>query len=286
MEVKKVSVNAYGYPALLATIPDPPPQLFYRGQDLTELLKRPRVAIVGSRKITPYGRAVTQDLAAQLARQGIIVISGLAYGVDAEAHQAALEAGGIAIAVLPCGLDVIYPSAHRNLAQKILRQGGALVSEYPSGTVAYKTNFIARNRIVSGLSDAVLIPEAAIKSGTLHTARFALEQGREVMAVPGNITSANSGGTNALIRDGATPITELADILLALGLNPRQQPLIIGSDEHEQRLIDLISAGHSTNAALLAESQLPAALFGQTMTMLELTSKIRSVGSGAWALGP
>lgn len=286
MEVKKVSISAYGYPGVLATIPDPPKQLFYRGNELSELLKQPRVAIVGSRKITPYGRAVTQDLAAQLARHGVIIISGLAYGVDAIAHQAALEAGGTAIAVLASGPDTIYPSAHRSLAQRIIDQGGALVSEYPPGTVAYKTNFIARNRIVSGLSDGVLIPEAAIKSGTLHTARFALEQGREVMAVPGNITSINSGGTNRLIRDGATPITELADILLALGLEYQQRQLIIGSDEHEQCLIDLISSGHVTNAALLAQSQLPATIFSQTMTMLELTSKIRSIGSGAWALGP
>ena len=286
MEVKKVSISAYGYPSILATIPDPPKQLFYRGNEFAELLKQPRVAIVGSRKITPYGRAVTQDLAAQLARHGVIIISGLAYGVDAIAHQAALEAGGTAIAVLASGLDTIYPSAHRSLAQRILDQGGALVSEYPPGTVAYKTNFIARNRIVSGLSDGVLIPEAAIKSGTLHTARFALEQGREVMAVPGNITSINSGGANRLIRDGATPITELADVLLALGLEYRQRQLIIGSNEHEQCLIDLISSGHNTNAALLAQSQLPATIFSQTITMLELTSKIRSIGSGAWALGP
>ena len=285
MIVKKVLLDANGYPTLLAAIPDAPKQLFYKGTELGDLLARPRVAIVGSRKVTAYGRSVTSELAAGLARLGVVIVSGLAYGVDSIAHRAALEAGGTAIAVLPSGLDAIYPGTHVGLAQQILDQGGALVSEYPPETIAYKSNFVARNRIVSGLSDAVLIPEAAAKSGTLHTAHFALEQGREVLAVPGNITSANSAGTNALIKDGATPITNLADILQALGLEEvQQQALAVGDNPEEQRILDLIMAGTAAASELLAASQQTAANFNQTMTMLEISGKIRALGAGMWSL--
>src|SRR5688572_8235522 len=185
MKIKKLTLNQQFFPEKLLTLHDAPKQLFVAGADLSEILQRPAVAIVGSRKVTSYGRAVTAQLAGELARAGVVIISGLAIGVDAIAHRAALDNHGLTIAVLPSSLDHIYPASHYALAQEIVDKGGALISEYPEGAaIAYKGNFIARNRIVSGLSDAVLITEAAEKSGTLHTADFALQQGKDVLAVP------------------------------------------------------------------------------------------------------
>lgn len=173
MKILELPLSSPNYPDYLRHIASPPKQLYYLG-DLVPLLEKPRLAVIGSRKVTPYGKAITSSLARAAAEQGIVIVSGLALGVDGLAHQAALDAHGKTIAVLANGLDQIYPATHRQLAENILRQGGAIISEHPVGTEAYKTNFIARNRIVSGLSDGVLITEAAAKSGTLHTANFAL----------------------------------------------------------------------------------------------------------------
>jgi len=285
MEVKEISLNAKGYPARLRQIVQAPEKLFVTGVSLEKLLTQPCVAIVGSRKVSAYGKAVTTKLAGELARQGIVIISGLAIGVDALAHRAALEAGGPTIAVLPCGLDRIYPANHYRLAQEIIKQGGALVTEYPAGAITYPYNFVARNRIVSGLSDGVLIPEAARKSGTLHTAHFALEQGKEVMAVPGSITSQTSGGTNNLLKTGATLVAEVADVFHALGLDPGEIPQPArGANPLEQQLLDLMSQGVRDGAALLSASQLDTTLFNQTLTMLEITGKIRALGNNQWAV--
>jgi len=274
------------YPEVLAHIPDPPKRLFAAGQAITGFMQRPRVAIVGSRKVSAYGKAVTTQLARGLAQAGVVIVSGLAIGVDGLAHRAALEAGGTTIAVLPGSLDEIYPSGHVQLARQIVEQGGLLLSEYAPGAVTYKTNFVARNRIVSGLCDGVLITEAALKSGTLHTARFALEQGREVMAVPGNITSTSSEGTNNLIRAGAVPVTALEDIFHALGIAEpaarKQQPS--SREPHEQLVLDLVAAGTQDGNTLLQASNLDAAVFNQIMTMLEISGKIRTVGGNQWAL--
>ena len=179
MKINKVTLNANALPGVLRHISDSPQKLYVWG-NLTPLLAKPRLAVVGSRKVTPYGKAVTSDLVRTVAGQGVVIISGLALGVDALAHKAALEAGGYTIAVLACGLDKPYPSTHRQLARQILERGGALVSEYPEGTPPLQHQFIERNRLVSGLSDGVLITEAAEKSGTLHTANFALDQGKTV----------------------------------------------------------------------------------------------------------
>jgi DNA processing protein len=284
MEVNKITQDANGFPQRLQQIATAPKCLFVKGMSLSVLTKRPCVAVVGSRKVSAYGKAVTIQLVAELVQQGVVIISGLALGVDAVAHRAALEAGGQTIAVLPCGLERIYPANHFRLAQDILAQGGALVSEYPEGTLTYPVNFIARNRIVSGLSDAVLITEAAEKSGTLHTARFALEQGRDVLAVPGNITSATSVGTNNLIRTGALPVTGAADIFHVLGLEPTKKHAPHGGHEVEQLLLDLICKGTNEGAELLATSKLPTSQFNQTLTMLEITGKIRALGNNQWAV--
>jgi len=273
-------------PDKIRHIPHAPKQLHSIGANLAELLVKPCVAIVGSRKVSTYGRQVTAQLAAELSAAGVVVISGLAIGVDGIAHRAVLEAGGLTIAVLPSGLDAIYPRNHRGLAQQIISRGGALVTEYPPGTPTYPANFIARNRIAAGLSDAVVITEAAERSGTLSTARFALEQGRELLAVPGNITSPTSKGTNTLIKAGATPVTSTADILYALGIAPQQASSAPHSDDpHEQVILSLLHAGVTDGADLLAQSALDVSLFSQTLTMLEIRGRVRPLGNNCWRLG-
>jgi DNA processing protein len=272
-------------PGILRRIATPPQDLYIMGP-LDELLKRPRLSVVGTRKPSPYGKQVTQTLVQELANQGIVIISGLAFGVDALAHQACLEAGGQTIAVLPGSLDTIYPTAHHRLAKRILEQGGALVSEYPAGSIAYKLNFVSRNRLVSGLGDGVLIIEAADKSGTIHTASFALDQGKTVMAVPGNITSPLSVGTNRLLKVGATPVTSSNDVREALGLGQLNfdMSLIQAANNEEAVLLDLLRQGISDGSQLQSVSSLPPPLFNQTLTMLEITGKIRPLGAGHYRL--
>jgi DNA processing protein len=286
MNIKKLSMGDTDFPVLLTEIPDPPKSLYVLGETFGDLLQKPRLAVVGSRKVSTYGRSVTALLTEEVARQGIVIVSGLALGLDGLAHQAALNVNAPTIAVLPCGLDHIYPSSHYGLAKKILQKGGAIVSEYPEDTVPFKTNFLARNRIISGLSEGVLIPEAAERSGSLSTANHALEQGREVMAVPGNITSQLSTGTNNLIKIGATPITTAQDILQALGLEQKEQfeREIIGATAEEHAILTLIQQGLSDGDALQQQSGLSAATFGQTLTMLEITGKIRPLGANRWHL--
>lgn len=285
MNVKKLTLTSAEYPEPLRHISSPPKQLFVLG-DLQSLLEAPRVAVVGSRKVTPYGRAVTEMLAGELAAKGIVIISGLALGVDAVAHRAALDAGGKTLAVLPTSLDNIYPSVHRDLARKIVASGGVLVSEYDTGMPGLKKNFIERNRLVSGLSDAVLITEAAQKSGTLHTANFALEQGRTVLTVPGNITSAGSEGTNNLIKSGALPVTETADIFEALHLTPKdlQRQLPLGTNAAEQAILDHMQAGISDATALMHAAGMDAAEFSRTLSMLEISGRVVPLGAGQWRI--
>lgn len=272
-------------PEMLRRIATPPQDLYVVGP-LKELLERPRLIVVGSRRPTPYGKQVTQNLVQELAGLGIVIVSGLAYGIDSVAHQACLEAGGQTIAVLPGGLDNVYPAAHQRLADRILERGGALVSEYPAGSVAYKLNFVARNRIVSGLGDAVLIIEAADKSGTLHTAAFASEQGKTVMAVPGNITSPLSVGTNRLLRDGATFVTNAQDVIEGLGLRQLilDLPAVVAANDQEASVINLLGKGVTDISQLQAQSGLSPPLFNQTLTMLEITGKIRALGAGHYRL--
>jgi DNA processing protein len=283
-KVKTLTPKSPLYLSMLQHIADPPRQLYYRG-NLEDTLAQPRLAIVGSRKVSAYGKSVTAKLGREAAEQGITIVSGLALGVDGLAHQAALEAGGKTIAVLPSGLDKIYPATHHQLAERILKQGGALISEYPFGSEPYKNNFIARNRIVSGISDAVLITEAAIKSGSLHTANFALEQGRTVMAVPGNITSELSAGTNNLIKIGANPVTEIRDILAAMDLQQKtKKAMTLGTNQEEVAILELIQRGVSDASELLHHSELAPQIFNQTLTMLEITGKIRPLGAGHWSI--
>lgn len=205
------------YPPLLAAIHDPPARLWLRGTGEPSSLREPAVAIVGARACSAYGRAVARMLGRELAAAGLVVVSGLARGIDAEAHRGALEAGGLTVAVLGCGIDRDYPAAHAELARRVCERG-LVVSEYEQGVEPAPWRFPARNRIIAGLCAATVVVEARERSGALITADFALEGGREVMAVPGEITSALSGGTNALLRLGATPVTGVDDVLEAFGL--------------------------------------------------------------------
>ncbi|UHD15414.1 DNA-processing protein DprA [Thiocapsa bogorovii] len=200
------------YPPLLAEIPDAPLLLYVRGDP--ELLAEPQLAVVGSRNPTPSGLEITRDFARRLAADGLLITSGLALGVDGAAHAGALEAGRT-IAVLGTGPDLVYPATHRELARRVAERG-ALVTEFPPGQGPSARNFPRRNRIISGLSVGVLVTEAALKSGSLITARFALEQGRDVFAVPGSIRNPLSRGSHALIRDGAKLVEDPAEILLEL----------------------------------------------------------------------
>ncbi|MDB5169478.1 MAG: hypothetical protein JWO41_834 [Candidatus Saccharibacteria bacterium] len=262
----------------------PPKQLFARGAPLESLLATPCVAIVGGRAVSPYGRQVTDILATQLAERGITIISGLAFGVDSIAHKAALRAGGKTIAVLPGSVDEIYPRWHANLAEEIIAKGGALVSECPLGTPIIAPSFIFRNRLIAGLADAVLLTEAALKSGSLHTAGFARDQGKDLLAVPGPVTSPTSIGTNNLIKTGAAVVTVVQDILQVLKLQDDDMPLITGDSTVEQQIIDLMRDGHSDGSALLKQSGLEVTAFNQALIMLEINGKVRALGNNMWSL--
>jgi DNA processing protein len=284
VKINKTTQGASAFPEVLRDIPDPPKELYVLG-NLAPLLKMPRLSVVGARKVTPYGKNVTADLVRTVAGQGVVIISGLALGVDALAHRAALDAGGKTIAVLPCGLDKPHPRTNVQLARDILANGGALVSEYPDGTAPLPHNFIARNRLVSGLGDGVLVTEAAEKSGTIHTAGFALDQGKTVMAVPGNITSELSKGTNNLIKSGAVPVTSAQDILRALKLGEQLQfKEVLAANAEEDSILSLIKQGITDGSELQTMSKMDAVIFNQTLTMLEITGKIRSLGAGHWTL--
>ncbi len=220
MTIEPIRLRTAGYPARLAQIHDPPRELWFRGVDHLAVLERPCVAVVGARVCSAYGRTVARSLSRELAAAGAVVVSGMARGIDGEAHRGALEGGGPTVAVLGCGIDRDYPAAHAELARRIVGGGGLVVSEYEPGVEPAPWRFPARNRIISGLSLAVVVVEARERSGALITADFALEQGRDVLAVPGEITSALSGGSNGLLRQGAAPVTRVLDVLEAVGLAP------------------------------------------------------------------
>ena len=236
-EVNNVSERDNAYPEVLKSVMPPPKQLFVAGETFSELMAKPRITVIGSRRATPYGKAVATQLALELAKAGVVIISGLALGIDSIAHRAALEADTPTIAVLPCGLERMYPASHASLARQIVQQGGALVTEYPPDTRVQKWSFLERNRIASGLGQGVLIIEAAERSGTLNTTRYALEQGKDVFAVPGNITSSTSVGTNNLIKAGAIPVTDVSDVLHRLGITPAATKHITSDIPEEQAII-------------------------------------------------
>ena len=253
----------------------------------------PVVAIVGSRKPTPYGLEATRKLAHGLAKQGVIIVSGLAYGVDAAAHQAALDAGGTTIAILAGGLHKIYPAGHQNLAQQIVESGGAIISEWEPGVEAHKYHFLARNRLVSGIADAVIVTEAAERSGTFSTVRHAVDQNVPVFAVPGPITSLLSAGPNQLLKTPtASPVTDVRDVLDVIApeiLNKMTQTqMIIGDTPLEQAILNLIADGLAEGSrifdSLSTSLKINIAEFNQTLTYMEIKGLVRPIGGDLWAI--
>lgn len=285
MNINKVTPDKHKYLQITSFIDKPPVTLYYCGT-LPES-RVPTVAIVGTRKPTAYGKEVTHRLAYDLAQQGIIIVSGLALGVDGLAHQAALEAGGTTLAVLPCGLPKIYPARHRDLAAAIVAKGGALITEYTSDDeISYQSNFLERNRIVAGLADAVLITEAAARSGTLNTAAHALAQGKEVFVVPGNITSPMSSGCNALIKQGAHVALSADDIIqvIAPELLRQQSTLPLGSTPAEIAILQQLKDGVRDGDEIQRNTGLSAVEITTALTMLELSGAIRALGANQWTL--
>lgn len=280
MRISRLTPKDAVWPDALNRLHDPPETLYLRGT----LPEGRAVAVVGTRKMTPYGAYAAEMAARTLACLGVTIVSGLAIGIDGRAHTSALKAGGATIAVLGAGVDDahLYPRLHFRLAQDILKAGYALLSEYPPGTGCRKHHFHARNRIVAGLTEAVLIIEAPKRSGAMMTARLALENGREVWAVPGPITHENAVGPNSLIRDGATPITGPEDIALALNLplSPREIPL----DEEENRLVKAMQDGCDTIDAIASEIDSSPDIVAAAMTRLELKNAARSLGGGRYTL--
>ena len=239
--IRRLRRRDSAFPPLLGAIHDPPPQLYVRGDGELEVLARAAVAIVGARACSAYGRSVARSLSRDLAAAGLVVVSGMARGIDGEAHRGALEAGGTTVAVLGCGIDRDYPAAHAELARRICEQG-LIISEYEEGVEPAPWRVPARNRIIAGLCEATLVVEARERSGALITADFALEEGRDVFAVPGEITNSLSAGTNALLRLGAIPATCAGDVL---------------------ELFD-IAAAQSSHADLGATAQAVLALLGES----------------------
>src|SRR3954466_11147654 len=265
-------LRGHDLPQLLREIHDPPQALFLRGAAAVEVLARPAVAVVGARACSPYGAQVARLLGRELAAAGLVVVSGLARGVDGEAHRGALEAGGTTVAVLGCGGDRDYPASPRTLAAEIA-DGGLVVSEYAPGVEPAPWRFPARNRIIAGLAAATVVVEARERSGSLITADFGLEAGREVFAVPGEIPSALSAGTNALLRLGATPLTSAADVLESLGIDAPTAPVLEVS-ERATRVLSLVVAGAAGVDDLVRGTDLDAAAVATALAELELAGAV------------
>ena len=293
--VTVVSIADATYPPRLKEIYDPPAMLYIRGA--AEVLTKPGIAVVGTRHPTPYGSGMAERLACDLAAHGLVIISGMARGVDTASHRGAISAKGKTVAVFGTGVDVIYPKENCRLSEQILAFGGALIAEFPLGTFAAPQNFPIRNRILSGMSAGVLVVEAAEYSGTRITARLALEQNRDVFAVPGNVTNKNSWGPNTLIKQGAKLVATWEDVWedlpteVRLALTPPASPESEtssaaslfpddGLPPHEKLLLSLLKADEATHIDELVEkleskmssSEIFAALFE-----LELTGKVRQM---------
>jgi DNA processing protein len=284
MKINTISPDKHKYLQMLTYLAKSPEKLHIIGELPEE--RQPTVAIVGTRKPSNYGKEVTHQLSYDLAKRGVVIVSGLALGIDGIAHKAALEAGGTTLAVLANGLSQIYPATHRELAKNILLQKGAIISEYDLDVGVRPFRLLERNRIVSGISDAIIITEAASRSGTLNTAAHALEQGREVFVVPGNITSPLSSGCNALLRQGAHPVTCVEDVLevIAPDLLKTQAIIPLGSNELESSIIALIQSGTRDGDALLGQLSISVGELNQALTMLELAGTVRSLGANQWTL--
>ncbi len=283
--VKVFTYHDPNYPSRLKEIYDYPPLLYVRGSLLPE--DEWCLAVVGTRRATVYGRQVTEEIVADLSQSKITIVSGLARGIDSVAHHSALEAGGRTIAVFACGLDIVYPSENANLARSIIQQG-AVISEYPLGTKPRAENFPRRNRIMSGLSLGVLVTEAGETSGAMITAHLALEQNREVFAIPGSILSPASSGTNHLIQEGAKLVRNYTDILEELNLTAvaRQMEIreVIPASDTESQLLKQLSAEPTHIDEVCRSSGLPISTVSSTLAMMELKGLVKQVGTMSYVL--
>jgi DNA processing protein len=293
--VTALSLEDPSYPPRLKEIYDPPLVLYVRGDPA--ILSKPGIAVVGTRHPTPYGSGMAERLACDLAAQGLVIISGMARGVDSASHRGAIAAKGKTVAVFGTGVDVIYPKENSRLSEQILSFGGALISEFPLGTCGMPQNFPIRNRIISGMSLGVLVVEAAEYSGTRITARMALEQDREVFAVPGNVINRNSWGPNTLIKQGAHLVATWEDVWeelptevrLALTPNPSSESSNASSASlfpddglppHEKRILSLLKADEATHIDELIEkleSQMSSSELFAALFELELSGKVRQM---------
>lgn len=284
MNIRQITTKDAEYPSLLKEISSPPQRLWLLGAELKEDEKR--LTVVGTRNPTPYGKRMVHKLVKEVAEAGVTIVSGLAIGIDSLAHQAALDGQGKTIAILARGLDKIYPASNRELAKNILKTGGTLITEYPFGTESFKQNFVARNRIQSGISEAVLIIECTQKSGTLITAQFAVDQNRNVMALPGNIDSRASDGTNNLIKQGASPVTCAEDILEILGVNFKAAKVksYTPTNSAEEKILALIKNGVHSSEELQVMTGLEIVEYNTNLTMLEIKGVIQQPNPGYWDL--
>lgn len=279
-DINTITIKDESYPSLLKEIYDPPPLLYIKGsvpsdEDVT-------LAVVGTRKTTQYGRQITPELVSQFSQAGLTIISGLALGIDALAHQSAIKSGGKTIAVLACGLDIIYPVTNDYIGKSIINTGGSLISEYPPGTLPLKQHFPVRNRIISGLSQGVVIIEGNEDSGSLITARCALEQNRDVFAVPGNITSVTSRGPHKLLKLGAKLITSANDVLIELNIDQikkiSQNKKIIHQSKEEKKLLSILSSDPLHIDELTQKSKLNISIINSTLTKMEMRGLVRNLG--------
>ena len=273
--IKKEDKN---FPKELLQTPWPPKGIYIKGEMESEA---PKVAIVGTRRATSYGKDIAFKIAETLAQEGVIIVSGLALGIDSAAHEGALAAGGKTWAVLGSGIENIWPRSNLKLAGRILEAGGALISEYPNESKAQFFTFPQRNRIVAGLSKLVIVVEAPEKSGALITARLALEAGREVAAVPGDITRANFLGANRLLREGAHPIAEPQDALYLIGREPREKtPRLDSADKIGQSILQCLNEPKSADE-IIRETKLAPAQVSQKLMELSLQNLAEQQG-GVW----
>lgn len=289
-KLERYGVNAFtwhdeGYPSRLKEIYDYPPIIYVRGSLLPE--DEWCLAVVGTRRATVYGRQVTEEIVPDLAQNKITIISGLARGIDSVAHRTTLEAGGRTIAVFACGLDTVYPPENADMARRIIQQG-ALISEYPLGTRPRADNFPRRNRILSGMSLGVLVTEAGETSGAMITAHLALEQNREVFAIPGSILSPASSGTNHLIQEGAKLVSSYSDILEELNLTAVAHQIeireVIPTSDTESLLLKRLSAEPTHIDEVCRSSGLPIATVSSTLAMMELKGLVKQVGTMNYVL--
>lgn len=301
--IKVITIKDKMYPKLLSQISDAPFLIYVRG-DLTVLNEvqpriAPCVAVVGTRKITAYGETVTRQITAGLVDAGVTIVSGMAYGVDTVAHQTAVENGGKTIAVLGCGVDIIHPKANTTLYWQIIKKYGAVISEFPAGMYAEKGLFPARNRIISGLSFGVVVTEGAQDSGALITARYAAEQGREVFAVPGPITSSLSKGPTILLKNGAKLVTEASDILEELNIRNKQinkyanlpagmagkqmNDQIKKLSMEERKILELLQNENLHFDDIVKKSKIDAAKLGSILTMMEMKNIIKNQSGGIYS---